>query len=285
MTRPAADFRRSLASVLLLGALLSLASVGPLRAQSGGEVLETALERYQERMEGVENYTVVQQVMGFESVTYFERTEVDGQSVFVPRSENGPGAAESTPQNPYADFRELADRADREGTEVVNGEESHVVTVTDFEGVDFWNPADGGQMGSFTPERASFYIDTDDYLVRRVTIEGATRLQGEDRDITVTADFRDYRSVDGFVHPFVLDVSVEGLTGGMSPEERRDLEESLEEMRTQLEAMPEQQRQMAERMMSGQMERMETLLSQGTMDMTLQVTEVRVNEGPPESGR
>ena len=49
--------------------------------------------------------------------------------------------------------------------------------------------------------------------------------------------------------------------------------------------MPEQQRQMAERMMSGQMERMETLLSQGTMDMTLQVTEVRVNEGPPESGR
>lgn len=285
MTGRTEELHRHLAFSFLMGALVLLAFGGPLRAQSGGEVLETALERYQERMEGIEDYTVVQEVMGLESATYFERTEVDGQSIFVPRSENGDPAGQSTSQNPYTEFRVLADRAQREGSQAVNGQETHVVTVTDFEGVDFWNPAEGGQMGSFTPERASFYIDTDEFLIRRVEIGGTTAMQGEEREITVIADFEDYRTVDGLLHPFVLDVSVEGLAGEMSSEEREELEGSLEEMRTQLEEMPAQQREMAERMMSDQLERMETLLAQGTLDMTLQVTELRVNEGPPDSDR
>lgn len=278
--------RRAPAMALVTGLLTTVALLpSALHAQSGEEILRTALDRYQERMEGVDNYTVVQEVMGFESVTYFERTEVDGRPVFVPRSESGDEAAQSTPQNPYSEFYALAERAEREGTEVVNGEEAHVLTVTNFEGVELWSPGGGGQVGEFTPERATFYIDAEDYLIRRMRMVGTTSMQGQEREVSFTADFQDYREVDGFVHPFVLDVTVEGLGGEMSPEEREELERSLEEMRAQLEEMPAQQREMVERMMSGQLEQMESMLAQGNMELSVQVTEVRVNEGPPQDGR
>lgn len=270
---------------VLLGLLLAGIAPAGLEAQTGGDVLRTALDRYQERMEGIEDYTVIQEAMGFESTTYFERTEVDGRPVFVPRSQLGSQAAQGTPESPYSEFYTLADRAEREGTEVVEGEETHRITVTDFEGVEFWDPTGRGQPGDFTPERAAFYIDTDDYLIRRMEMTGSTSMQGQEREVSFTADFRDYRNVDGLLHPFAIQISVEGLTSQMSPEEREELERSLEEMRAQLEEMPAEQREMVERMMNGQLERMESMMAQGTMDLSVQVTEVRVNEGPPQGGQ
>lgn len=278
-------FRGALPSALLGVLLAGIAIPGGLVAQSGGDVLRTALDRYQERMEGIENYTVVQEAMGFQSTTYFERTEVDGRPVFLPQSETGSAAAQGTPDNPYSEFYALADRAEREGTEMLEGEETHVIAVTDFEGVDLWNPTGGGEPGDFTPRRATFFIDTDDYLLRRMQMTGTTSMQGQEREVSFTADFQDYREVDGLLHPFGIQVSVEGLASQMSPEEREELERSLQEMRAQLEEMPAQQREMVERMMSGQLEQMETMLAQGTMDLTVQVTEVRVNEGPPQGAQ
>lgn len=258
----------------------------PLSAQSGGDVLRTALDRYEARMEGVESYTVVQEVMGFESQTRFERREVEGRSTFVPRTEDGSTAARGAPQAPYTEFIALADRATLEGTATVDGEESHVVTVTDFEGVDVWNPAGGGRAGDFIPERASFYIDTDDYLIRRMEMSGTASVPGGDEEeVSFVVDFRDYREVEGLIHPFVLQVTVAGLAGQISPEQREELRSSLEEMRARMAEMSEEQRQMVEETMSGQLERMETMLAQGTMGLTVEVTEIRVNEGPSGDDR
>lgn len=267
---------------LTLLLLLQAASAGPLGAQTGEEVMRTALERYEERMEGIEDYTVVQETMGFEAETYFERSEVEGHSVFLPRSTTGSRAARRAPANPYVGFSEMAQRARREGTEEVAGRSCHVVTVTDFEGIDAWSPGTGD--GGFTPESATFFVDTDDYLIRRLRVRGTSTIQGEPGQVSFTADFRDYRDVEGVVHPFVTDVSVEGLQGEVSEEEQEEMRRSLEEMRAQMEQMPRQQREMMERMMGGQLERMETLLAQGAMDFTVQVTEIRVNQGPPPDG-
>lgn len=270
--------------VLLCAALLAPAAVPALHAQTGPEVMRTALERYEERMEGVDNYTVVQEVMGFESVTYFERTEVDGHAVFVPRTRSGSEAARQAPTNPYASFVEMAERAERVGEETVDGDACHVIEVTDFEGLDVWSPEADAEGGGFTPERATFLVDTDDYLIRRIHVTGTSAARGEPREVTFTADLRDYRQVEGLVHPFVTEVSIEGAGAQMSEEEQEEMRRSLEEMRTQMEQMPDQQRRMMERMMGGQLEKMEAMLARGGMDLSVRVTEIRVNEGPPDEG-
>lgn len=270
------------AAALLLAAALAPTATSPLAAQSGGEVLRTALDRYEQRMEGVDDYTVVHEVMGFESTVYYEKQTVDGREVFVSRTEYGSEAAERTPDDPYAAFAKLAERARHDGTEEVDGIECHAVTVTDFEGVDLWQPpAASGDSAEFHPERATFFLDTEDYLLRKMTLEGTMVDEtGESPKISLAARFRDYREVKGLVHPFLMDVSVKGLQAAMSEDQRKTLE-SLRQMQKKMEQMPEEQRKMMERMMGERMQQMEQMLGQGAMDVTVKVKEIRVNEGPP----
>lgn len=267
-----------LTAALALAALA--AAPAALQAQSGQEVLETALDRHAERMEGVQNYTVVAETMGFESTTYFERVERDGDVFFVPREHLGSEAAQRAPDNPWAGLRDLADRATLEGTETVDGEECYAVVVTDLEGTELYGSAAGGE--GFRPERATFLVDTDDYLLRGMRMEGTAQMEGETRDVTFDARMLDYREVDGVVHPFRTEVSMEGMGGGMSEEERRQARQSMQEMQQRMEKMPEQQREMMERMMGDRMEQMEQMVASGAMDFTVKVKEIRVNEGPPE---
>jgi len=274
-------YRRSLPALGVV--LLALVPAG-LAAQSGEEIMRTALDRYEERMQGVENYTVVQEVMGFESSTYFEKKEVEGHTVFLPREQMGSEAAQQAPESPYSSMFELAERSTHEGTETVDGERCHVVSVTDFEGVDLWSPPEDAGDGEFTPRKATFHVDTDDYLIRKMMVDGTMTVQGENRDVSFTAHMRDYREVEGVVHPFVMEVSVEGLQAGMSPEQREQMRESMEQMRAQMDQMSDQQRQMMEKMMGGKLEEMEKMLAEGSMGATVRVKEIRVNEGPPEQG-
>lgn len=268
------------ACALALAALLAAPAAAP--AQSAQEVLQTALERHEQRMQDVQNYTVVQEVMGFESSTYFERVEREGHVFFVPRQQMGSEAARRAPENPYAALEELAARATLAGTEQVGGETCHVVEVTDLEGTELQQSM--GAEGDFDPEKATFLVDTDDYLVRGMRLQGTTTAGqgGQPRDFSFDARFTDYREVKGMLHPFRIEVSVEGAGGQMSAEDREQARQSLRQMRQQMENMTEQQRQMMERMMGDQMERIEQMLATGSMDFTVRVKELRVNEGPPE---
>lgn len=263
--------------------LLFLAMPASVVAQSGEDVLRTAMERHEERMAGIENYTLVQEVMGFESTTYFVREEVEGHTVFVPESHMGSEAGQRAPGNPYGDFTELAQKATHEGTESVDGESCHVVVVTDLEGTNFFQAPEQGQAGGgdFEPEKVTFFVGTDDYLMRKMVVEGTATMQGSPREATFTAHFSDFRDVEGMVHPFKTQVSTKGLGADMSEEEMEQMRESLQEARTQMENMPESQKKMMEQMMGGQLERMEKMLASGAMDFTVEVKEIRVNQGPP----
>lgn len=59
---------------------------GALDAQDADEILQTALERHAERVAGVEDYTVVQEVMGTPATVHFEKRIVDGYPTFQPVS-------------------------------------------------------------------------------------------------------------------------------------------------------------------------------------------------------
>ena len=279
MQRPSLSIIRQGLFLLLLSSLPAFSSL--LSAQSGAEILQTSLERYEEGMEGIDNYTIVQEVMGFETSLYFEKTEVNGHMTFTPRMEGMEDVGQQGPGDPYRAFIEAADMATIDGTESVDGEECYLVKIPNLEGTDFMGAAQGDMQGGFQPREAAFWVDTDDYVVRQMTIRGTVTMQGNSQEGTMTAHMRDYRNIEGMMHPFETQVITEGFGAQMSEEEVAEMRQSLEEMKAQLENMPQAQRQMMEGMMGGQMEQMQEALATGSMDFTVRVKEILVNQGPP----
>lgn len=270
--------------VPLLGltlSLLALIGTAPAAAQSAGDVLNTAMERFEERMSGIDNYTVVQGIMGMEVTNYFEKRMVDGHTVFVLQDSEGESQDEDI-STFYGAFMQVADKAEIEGTETVDGYRCHVIRVDDFSDITFDPAAEEGEEQDFEPKSGKFYLDTDEYLIRKMYIEGEYSDDGEVRPVTMDVALQDYREVDGMVHPFRTVMTISGMTADVSDEELEEARESLEELRKQMDEMPESQRKMMESMMKGQLEQLEQMVNSGSMKIETEVKELRVNTGPPE---
>jgi hypothetical protein len=75
--------------VALPSLFLTLVLAPGAAGQSAADVLETAMARFEERTSGIDNYTVVMDVMGYEVVNYFEKEIIDGRPTFVLRNRSG----------------------------------------------------------------------------------------------------------------------------------------------------------------------------------------------------
>ncbi len=244
-------------------------------AQSAEEILMTALKEYERRMEGIENYTIVQETMGFETSITFERTEVDGRVVFVPAGQAAAGGAGMS--NFYRMYPKIAEHAELEGKASVDGKQCHVIVV-DLSGLDVDQEMDMGDRGDFVSKQGKLYVDTDDYVIRKMEMEGEITADGETRPMTAVTVLSDYREVEGMLHPFQVHITATGLAAGMSEEDAEKARKSLEEMEKNLEGMDASQRAMVERMMGGQMEKLRKMLETGQFEITTITKEVRVNE-------
>jgi hypothetical protein len=104
---------------------------------------------------------------------------------------------------------------------------------------------------------------------------------GESRPVTVTGWFEDFREVRGMLHPFRTVMSMEGMAPAITAYEMAEARRSLAELRSQMESMPAAQREMMERVVRPQIEQIERVVGGEGMAMTIEVTELRVNTGPP----
>lgn len=274
---------RTKITIAALALVATAALPGLARAQDGSDILENALEKYAERAEGIDDYTIT--YAGFMGsgtfTTYFEKEMVDGFPVFRPaRAEGYEGTGESRGWNAYSRFPQLAERAEYEGDETIDGVEAHRVTIDDFEGLDMAPPGPGGE--GFEPETMTMWIDGD-ALIRRMRMEGTATREGRATPVTMVVSLGDYRTVEGMPFPYQTSISAEGAmaASGMSEEEAAEAREKLQQMQEQLDAMPEAQREQMERLMGPRLENLEKMLGSGTMEMTLTVQDVEVNTGPP----
>ena len=265
--------RAKTASSALVAAVTGIVLASPAPAQSAREVLETAVERQQKRLAGIETVTIVQEVMGYEVTNELEKRMVDGRPILVLK---GTGEESDDFGIDYSEFMEAADYAKLAGTETIDGVSCHVVRVDDMSQL-AWDPEMGEGDADFTPKTATLYMDRDDYLVRKMVVEGEGHRDGRTIPVTMTMMLSDYREVDGWIHPFLTEMTITGMAGGMSEEDMAKARESLEEMKKQMEEMSPEQREMMEKMMKGQMERLEEMVNSGEMNMTVKVKELRVN--------
>ena len=261
----------------LLPLAVVLALPSGATAQSAKEILMTSLEKYEQRMEGIENYTTVQETMGFETELTFVRTKDDeGRTVFVPKGRED--ASSGGMSNFYRMYPKIAERAELEGTESVDGEQCHVLAISDFSGLDLDEQMEMGDRGDFVPKTGLLYVDTDDHLIRKMELGGEITRDGQTSPMTAVTVLSDYREVEGMLHPFQLHITATGLAAGMSEEEMEEARRGLAEMEKNLEGMDATQRAMVERMMGGQMEKLRKMLESGQFEITVVTKQVRVNE-------
>jgi hypothetical protein len=279
----------------ILGATLTLSALGmslglglvpaPAAAQSAAEILNTALDRHDARTRGIRNYTVVQQVMGVETTMYFERRAMDGREVFQPVAARAGGqdvpVGTEGGWNPHTSFSEIADRARYTGTETVGGHRSHVLRIDDFSGLAGMAQAAPGQQGGFEARTGRMYIDASDYVLRQMVIEGTATIDGEQQPVTMEARFEDYRDIQGLLHPFRTVIRTTGLTANVSQADLEEARRSMVQLEEQMASMPEAQRRMMERVVRPQMQQLQNILAGEAVEITTEVTDVRVNTGPP----
>jgi len=269
---------RILAALVLPGLLLA---APPASAQSASDIVDRMLAEYARRAEGVDDYTLVQEVMGFETVAYFVKEMVDGRPVFRMRLGNTAGAeareSGGDVDEIYVMGDELARRARYVGTERVDDYELHVLEVEDFEGMGLEQTVTPDS--EFRPTSGRIFIDVDSYAPRRFEFAGEMTNADGVHTVTTNVSMGDYREVDGLLLPFRTVIEVMGLGAAIDPEMRAQ----FEEMQRELESLPESQRAMVEQMMAGQLEQFRAMMEDDGAPMTVQVLvrEVRVNAGPP----
>ncbi len=251
-------------------------------AQSPTEIFDRMLTDYSSRIEGVENYTVVQETMGFESVMYFEKELVDGRPVLRLKSTTAMGNTVDTENEDmgfndiYEVGHQLAEHAKYVGREEVDGRQVHVLSIENLDQIDLGHGTVDDDS-DFTPRSGRLFIDTDMSIPRRMEFEGEVKTDKGMADVTTIVHLQDYREVGGMILPYRTVVEMHGLSEAIDPEMRKQ----YEEMRRELAELPESQRAMAEQMMKGQLEQIEKMMQGDAMQVEMLVTDVRVNAGPP----
>lgn len=330
-------------------------------AADAESIMQTMREKQNERMAGVQNYTVDQSMAGTRALLYFERFVIPpaGPTLFrmVPlqeiqrRNAEKQGASPMTPDaiklfangieglgnmlaqgtgggegaaNAAAglaiggDGRDmtsaiagyLREGADAEtesiargggaqdaleeaqgmddfarmahlvGTETVNGRDAFLLRADDV------NNTQRVDDQEFTINTASFWIDTADYVVVKMKIDGIAESDGESRPITIEKVDSDFRTVAGssMYQPFMQKVRIAGI---MTPEEEAEMKEAaaqLADFDAQIRAMPPSQQAMIEKMMGAKMDTLRSIVNGEGIVATVEVHAIRVNSDGPPSG-
>jgi hypothetical protein len=273
--------------VLALAAASALPAASA-RAQSASDVLQATLSHYEQRMKGVDNYSLTfgSSMMNEPYTVYYEKKMVDGHPVFVtPEADKAPDRAASEWGNPYEVLPKIEKRSKLQGHAQVDGHDAFVVLVSDLKGLDFGQETLGPDgNATLEPKTMTLYVDSKDYLIRRMRMEGTLTRDKKASPIHINAHMTDYRSVKGLMQPYRMDITMDGLGGAFSEADKAEARKSMAALKERLDSMPADQRQIMEQMLKPQMDKMQQMLDSGSVNVSIQVQDVKVNEGPPKKG-
>lgn len=251
-------------------------------AQSVEDVVEGMYDAYERQAESVDNYTIVQSMMGVDATSYYEKEIVDGRPVFRMVESDMQGLSFSLGDDDagigdiFLWGDELVEHGRYAGREQIGSSSVHVLAVDDLSQLDIVQPSTPDDM-QFEPRTARIYVDESLMVPRRMQFTGDARTDAGPQEVTVQVDLENYLPIEGLLIPYRTVIQIEGLGAAIDPEMRAQ----LEEMERQLEAMPAEQRAMMERMLGPQMEQIRQMMDGGGDSMTMEVTvvDVAINAG------
>lgn len=275
-------------TVLAVAAAAALLGALPIAAQSVNQIFEEVIARDAARLAGVNDLTIVQEVMGLPTTIRMVKEMVDGRPVLRVHSAEagllGGVGADQMGSSAWTDiggyYAEAADRWRLEGRGEVDGRSTHRLLLDDLEGLDIQPPVPSDEV-AMTFQSLEMELDEERLVPLRMTMVGEVIEDGAARPATIVVTMSDYREVDGYLHPFLTVMETDMASAGVTPEQAEQARQGIEEMRRQLEQVPEAQRQMIEQMLGPQMEMMQNMLQGDRLRLELRVTELRVNAGLP----
>ena len=266
---------------------LALFLLAPTAAQ--GQSVEAVINemkaRYEQQFASVDNYIIETD----KYTTYFRKADASAEARYESRtvwneSEGLFGQMDFSDSPGYYatedQLDKLAAEAEYGGTETIDGTEAHVLLIDDPQAL-----ADDGS-GEENPEEVTgtmrLYIDASQYVPIRMDFEAQVESERGTQTVKPTMTFSDYRTIDGLTVPWMMQMKMDNLNSSMSPEERAQARESLEQMEEQMKNMSDRQRKMMERMLKGKMESLRKIIEEGTIEFNVQVRDVKVNTGIPD---
>lgn len=259
----------------LFFAVLSKGASGQSGDSKAVEILETLQERYEESIEGIDDYVLVK---GDHTIYYKKAYDDEGHPYFKTKTENMEGVESTSARNEdlYSQVTgAMKDKATYEGTGEVEGHDVHILYVDELKIESF---DDDPAIEDPTLEDLYLYIDSDKWVIRQM--EYTAKFKGEEgkvREVSPVVQNRDYRKVEGMLIPYETSTIVTGLT--LSEEERQKAKKGLKKFDKQLEEMPESQREMMEDMMGDKVEKYRKMVEEDRYESVEKVKEVRVNTG------
>jgi len=242
------------------------------------------ISQYSNSLEGVETMMTVSSMDGFmqtdtPDTTYYRKVTLeDGTHVLEDVSSGG-----NTPGADYWNFKEnfdaIAENSTYEGTETIEGRETHVIFIEDVSALYGQTMGEVENGGQGEPQSGRFYIDAEDYVPVRMSFD--VQFDGEYSG-SVDVNMKDYRLVDGIQMAFLTEIAMEGISDQFSAEDLAEARQGMKELREQLENASGMQKRIMERAIEPQLERMEKILEEGSMTMSVTILEAQTNVTIPE---
>jgi len=278
------SIQTSMKKHLLLSTILFLSISVTVFAQSPEEIMNRMISQYSNSLDGIETMMTVSTMDGFmqtdvPDTTYYRKVTLeDGTQILEDVSSGG-----DTPGADYWNFKEnfdaIAENSSYEGTETIDGKEAHVIFIEDVSALygETMGEMENGEQGE--PQSGRFYIDAEDYVPIRMSFD--VQFEGEYSG-TVDVNMKDYQSVDGVQMAFLTEIAMEGISDQFSAEELAEAREGMRDLREQLENASGMQKRIMERAVKPQLERMEKILEDGNMTMSVTIIEAQTNVTIPE---
>lgn len=269
-------------TLLIQSTLLIFMLSATATAQSPEEIMNRMISQYSNSLDGIETMMTISTMDGFMATdipdtTYYRKVTLeDGTQVLEDVNGDTPSA---NYWNLKENFDTIAENSTYEGTENIDGREAHVIYIEDVSTLygETMGDVDSGTQGE--PQSGRFYIDTNDYVPLRMSFN--VEYDGEYSG-SVDVNMNDYRSVDGIQMAFLTEISMAGISDQFSAEELAEAREGMRELREQLENSSGMQKRIMERAIAPQLERMEKILEEGSMNMSLTILEAQTNVPIPE---
>lgn len=266
------------------GLLLLLGISTQLQAQDSADILDRMISQYSNSLSGIETMMTITRMEGFmesedPDTTYYRKVTMDDGT-------NTLEAVDSSMDTPGADYYNfkrnydtLVENSTYEGTETIDGRNTHVIFIEDVSA--FYGAAVGDveQGGNSEPQSGRFYIDASDYVPLRMSFDVA--FDGEHSG-SVDVNMKDYRSVNGVMMSFLTEMNLEGISEQFSAEDLAEARQGLRDMREQLENASGMQKRIMERAIAPQLERLEKILEEGSMNMSIITISAEANVTIPE---
>jgi len=269
-----------------IGLLFALLLIGtaPAAGQSVQAVVDAMKARYQQQLETVDTYVIETN----QYTSYYRKTTRGGAPMYETAMRwqgegsdlfGGVGAAPSL-QPSLSQLDTLAQVATYEGTETIDGYRCHVLYIDDLSALS--PPQLPATAPPDAPGSMRMYIDAERSVPLRMDMNVTTTQGGNAQPLQPRVVFSDYRTTDGLTLPWVMEMTMEHATASISPEEREQARQSLEELEARMKELPEAQRRMMEGMMEGQMTQLRSMLDDGSIRFTVEVQHVEVNTPLPD---